>query len=171
MTAATRSRHRRRALRLFLAWLPAMIGVAIIMTESTEAFSTAHTSGPLHRLWEALFGPMPAERWEEVHHLIRKTGHFVGYGLLSMCFYYAWRRTAEILQKQTFRIENVIYALACTLIVASADEWHQHFLPGRTGRPQDVLLDMVGAITLQLLLWLVMSVAGRTGPGSAVESA
>jgi VanZ family protein len=54
----------------------------------------------------------------------------------------------------------VIYALACTLLVAGADEWHQHFLPDRTGTPQDVLLDMIGACILQLLFWLVMFVIG-----------
>jgi VanZ family protein len=163
-------RHRSRAARLFWAWLPAMIGVCVIMTESTEAFSSAHTSGPLHLLWEALFGPLPAERWEQIHHIIRKTGHFVGYGTLSLLFYYAWHRTSEILHRRTFRIENVVYALACTLVVASADEYHQTFLPGRTGRPQDVLLDMIGACTLQLLLWLVMLMVGLRGARAAARS-
>lgn len=163
-------RHRSRELRLFLAWLPALIGVAVIMLESTETFSSAHTSGPLRHLWESLFGPVPQARWEDVHHLIRKTGHFIGYGTLSLLFYHAWRRTAEILHRRTFRIENVLYALACTLIVAGADEYHQTFLPGRTGRPQDVLLDMIGACTLQLLFWLVMFLGNLASSRSTAES-
>jgi VanZ family protein len=162
--------HRPRALRLFLAWLPALIGVCVIMMESTEAFSTAHTNGPLRHLWESLFGAQPADRWEEIHHIIRKTGHFIGYGTLSLLFYRAWRLTGDILHRRTFRIENVLYALACTLVVASADEFHQTFLPGRTGRPQDVLLDMMGACTLQLLFWLAMLIVGLGNSRSAAES-
>jgi VanZ family protein len=65
----------------------------------------------------------------------------------------------------------VIYALACTLIVAASDEWHQTFIPGRTGRVQDVFLDMAGACTLQLLFWLVMFVVGLSHSRSPAESA
>jgi VanZ family protein len=55
-------------------------------------------------------------------------------------------------------------------VVASADEFHQTFLPGRTGRPQDVLLDMIGACTLQLLFWLAMLIVGLGNSRSAAES-
>ncbi len=163
-------RHRLRALRLLLAWLPAMVGVCVVMAESTETFSSGNTSGPLRHLWEGLFGPQSNEHWEAIHHIIRKTGHFIGYGTLSLLFYHAWRRTAEILHRRTFRIENVLYALACTLIVAAGDEYHQTFLPGRTGRPQDVLLDMVGACTLQLLFWVVMLTIGLGSVRSTADS-
>jgi VanZ family protein len=149
---------RSRAGRFFLAWLPAILGVSVIVCESTETFSAANTSGPLRMVWQSLFGPVPDPRWTVLHHLIRKTGHFVGYGTLSLLFYHAWQRTAAILGQRRLRIQNVLYALVCTLAVASGDEYHQHFLPGRTGVPQDVLLDMLGACTLQALFWLVLSV-------------
>ena len=148
-----------------------MLGVCAIILESTETFSAANTSGPLRGIWQALFGVETDARWEMTHHIIRKTGHFVGYGTLSLLFYYAWYRTADILRRRTFRIENVLYALACTLMVAAGDEYHQTFLPGRTGRPQDVLLDMAGACALQLLFWLVMLIAGLAASQSAAESA
>ena len=171
MTERRSRRHRPRGPRLFLAWLPAILGVCVIVAESTDTFSSAHTSGPLRQVWETVFGPQTNVHWEAIHHIIRKTGHFLGYGTLSLLFYRAWRRTGEILQTRTFRIENVLYALACTLVVAAGDEYHQHFLPSRTGRPQDVLLDMVGACTLQLLFWAVMLVVGLGNRRSAAESA
>jgi VanZ family protein len=166
----THRHHRPRALRLFLAWLPALIGVLVIACESTEVFSAVNTSGPLRLLWQSIFGAVSNAHWEELHHIIRKTGHFLGYGTLSLLFYHAWRRTAAILHRRTFRIENVIYALACTLIVASSDEFHQTFLPHRTGTPQDVLLDMIGACTLQLLFWLVMFISGVANQRPNIES-
>ena len=41
-------------------------------------------------------------------------------------------------------------------MTASADEFHQTFLPNRTGTPWDVLLDCSGALTMQLLVYLFM---------------
>jgi VanZ family protein len=163
-----------QAWRLFRAWLPAMIGVLCIMMESTETFSAAHTSGPLHRLWEAIFGVQSDQDWSEIHHIIRKTGHFLGYGTLSLLFHRAWRLTAVILHQSRQRIENIAYALGCTLVVASGDEFHQTFVPGRTGLVRDVLLDMVGACTLQLLFWLFVLATRpfRTAPPTtAAENA
>jgi VanZ family protein len=43
-----------------------------------------------------------------------------------------------------------------TLLVASADEFHQTFLPNRTGTGWDVLVDCSGALLLQWLVWLWM---------------
>ena len=40
--------------------------------------------------------------------------------------------------------------------MASADEYHQTFLPNRTGSPWDVLLDCCGAVALGLALFLAM---------------
>ncbi|MFZ0939460.1 MAG: VanZ family protein, partial [Candidatus Sulfotelmatobacter sp.] len=47
-------------------------------------------------------------------------------------------------------------AILMTALVASLDEWHQSFIPSRTGRWQDVVLDTCAAIAAQLLvlLWL-----------------
>jgi len=40
--------------------------------------------------------------------------------------------------------------------VASLDEWHQSFIPSRTGTPKDVLLDSCAAIAAQILVFLWM---------------
>jgi len=49
-------------------------------------------------------------------------------------------------------------ALIGTSIVASTDEFHQSFLPNRTGLSSDVLLDCLGAFTVQLVLYLCIRV-------------
>jgi VanZ family protein len=41
-------------------------------------------------------------------------------------------------------------------MVASCDEWHQTYLPNRTGTPWDVLLDCCGALSLQLAVYIFM---------------
>jgi len=47
-------------------------------------------------------------------------------------------------------------ALLGTALVASWDEWHQTLLPNRTGTPWDVLIDCIGAIVLQVLVYVYM---------------
>jgi hypothetical protein len=76
-----------------LDWLPAALSVAMIVAESTATMSADNTSRWLYPLWARLFGPISTLHWAEVHHLIRKTGHFIGYGGVSVAFLYGWLRT------------------------------------------------------------------------------
>ena len=48
----------------------------------------------------------------------------------------------------------VLDRLLLTVVTASMDEIHQTFLPFRTGRWQDVVLDTSGAFALQLMIYL-----------------
>ena len=141
-------------LRMALDWIPATLAVLMIAFESTATMSASNTSAWLYPLWVRLFGPMSPGRWAVVHHLIRKTGHFVGYGTVSVAFFYSWRQTLRQFGRRHWSLWRRAAALAvlCTLIVASLDEYHQSFLPSRTSSPYDVLLDFCGAILGQLLL-------------------
>ena len=60
-------------------------------------------------------------------------------------------RSAHV--KWSFRWTNL--AVLGTALVASLDEWHQSFLPSRTGRWQDVVLDTSAGIATQFLLFLI----------------
>jgi VanZ family protein len=143
----------RHGLKYWLsAWVPVVLGVALIVMESTEAMGADHTSGPFRLLFEAIFGPVPDARWEIVHHLIRKTGHFLGYGAIGLAWLRAWWMT---LPHSRF-LSDAFLALLGTALMASADEWHQTFLPNRTGSAWDVLLDCCGAITLQVVVYVFM---------------
>jgi VanZ family protein len=136
----------------FSAWLPVVIGIAVIVVESTEMLGADHTSGPLRRVFEALFGHVPDARWDIIHHYVRKSGHFTGYGLIGLAWLRAWWMT---LAHSSF-FPDALLALLGTALVASCDEWHQTFLPNRTGTPWDVLLDCTGAIALQLIVYVFM---------------
>jgi VanZ family protein len=133
-------------------WLPVVIGVGVILIESTEAFGADHTSGPLRRIVEAIVGNLTNARWNIVHHYIRKTGHFTGYGFIGLAWLRAWWFT---LPRSHF-FQDFGLALLGTALIASCDEWHQTYLPNRTGSPWDVLLDCTGALVLQLLVYLYM---------------
>lgn len=139
------------ALRFWIgAWLPVLVGIAVIAIESTETFGSNRTSGPLRRLWEAIFGAVTDGSWDEIHHLIRKCGHFLGYGFIGLAWLRAWWMTAPRLR---FFIDAAL-ALCGTGLIASCDEFHQSFLPNRTASVYDVLLDCSGALVLELIVYL-----------------
>lgn len=133
-------------------WLPVVVGIAFIVLESTEWFGADHTSGPLRWLYELILGRVSNARWVIIHHLIRKSGHFLGYGFIGLAWLRAWWLT---LPHSRF-LPDALLALLGTALVASCDEWHQTFLRNRTGSPWDVLLDCTGAITLQLVVYIFM---------------
>ena len=137
-------------------WIPAALAVLIIGLESTVFMSANNTSRWLLPIWEHLFGPITPKHWSVVHHYIRKTGHFTGYGLVSLCFFHGFRTTLSAARGlRALWHRSAAFALGCTFLVASADEIHQAFLPGRGSSPLDVLLDTCGA-TVALLLVLVL---------------
>lgn len=132
------------------AGLPVAIGVGVIALESTELFGSSHTSRPLRWLWEAIFGAVGNVQWEVIHHAIRKSGHFFGYGGIGLLWMRAWWMT---LPRSRF-LHDAFLALLGTALVASSDEFHQTLLPNRTGSPWDVLLDCSGAIVLLLAAYV-----------------
>lgn len=139
----------------FSAWLPVLLGACVIACESTAAFGADHTTGPLRHIWESIFGPITDARWEVTHHLIRKTGHFVGYGLVGLAWLRGWWKTWP----HASFVQHAFLALLGTALIAGSDEFHQTFLPNRTGSPWDVLLDCTGATVLMCLTWLILRVS------------
>ena len=76
---------------------------------------------------------------------IRRTIHFVAYGTIALTFF----RSAVDLP-QTRRIAT---ALVWVGSHAAFDELRQHLTPGRSGRVQDALIDLIGAATFLGIAW------------------
>jgi VanZ family protein len=132
------------------AWLPVVVTSGLVALESTPWFGADRTSGPLRHIWEWLFGAVTNRHWHIIHMLIRKSGHFLGFGLVGLTWLRAWWMTLP--RAGFFAVE--LLALAGSALVASADEYHQSFLPNRTSSPRDVLLDCFGALVVQTLVYL-----------------
>ena len=148
----------KRSLRFWLsAWLPVVLGILGIAVESTLYFGAEYTTGPFRWIYQLIFGPVSNARWGEIHFLIRKSGHFLGYGTLGLLWLRAWWMT---LPRSRFLTCSAL-AILGTALVASSDEFHQTFLPDRTGSPWDVLLDCCGALVLQLLVYAFMRLFRR----------
>ncbi len=142
------------------AWLPMLVCAMAFAVESTSHFGSDRTSDPLRRVAEAIFGYGVGLHWSETHLLIRKTGHFICYGVFCLvCFRGFWIE----LQGRSSRLSRQLrahgLAILTTFLVASADEIHQCFLPNRCGQFSDVMLDTCGGAVLGLILFLAMQAA------------
>lgn len=137
---------------LLRVWLPVVLMVVVIAIESTPTFGANNTTHWFRAGYEFLFGRVDDLQWMSIHHDLRKTGHFVGYGLVGVAWLRAWLMTWLVwMQKRpahVWRGYAALMAVLCTMLVAACDELHQSYLPNRTGVPQDVLLDTAGAVSL-----------------------
>ena len=106
--------------------------------------SGANTGSLLEGALTWLFGQVDPVIFDRLHFLLRKGGHFVGYGI----FGYLWFRAFSATFPNGNRLAWAALAIACTFFIASLDEWHQSFSPLRTGHFGDVVLDTCGALLL-----------------------
>jgi len=143
------------------AWIAAVLWLIVIAIESTAWLSAANTSRILYPLFHYLFG-LDWDRFEDWHFFIRKGGHVFGYGLLSILLFRAWKQTLLSVRNAQWMFRWSAIAVLGTAIVASLDEWHQTFIPSRTGRWQDVVLDTSAGIAAQVLVFFVESRSARS---------
>ena len=142
------------------AWIAAILWLIVIAIESSAYLSAHNTGRILYPLLHFVFGLSHA-RFEDWHFYIRKGGHVFGYGLLSILLFRAWRETLPVASgaKWTFRWANI--AVLGTALVASLDEWHQSYIPSRTGSVHDVVLDTCAGIGAQILLVICVKCFSR----------
>ena len=141
-------------------WIAAILWLILIAIESSALLSANNTSRILYPLLHFLFG-IDWERFEIWHFFIRKSGHVVGYGILSVLLFRAWRATLPAVTDAKTKMSDVKWTLRWatiavlgTALVASLDEWHQTFIPTRTGTIRDVILDTCAGIAAQTIIFL-----------------
>lgn len=78
--------------------------------------------------------------WDAV---LRVGAHFTVYALLALALWWALEPVAR---------RAVGVAAAIALLYAISDEYHQSFVPGRSGSPRDVAIDAAGIVAVAALL-------------------
>jgi VanZ family protein len=143
------------------SWIAALLWLGLILGESTTYASAENTGRFLYPMLHYLLGITQAQFpvWQ---FFIRKTGHFIGYFTLSVLLFRSWRATFPT-PGVRWTIRWAILPFGMTALVACLDEWHQTYLPGRTGTVHDVLLDSTAALVAQVLLFTILR---QRGPGS-----
>ena len=128
---------------------PLLIWLGFIFFVSTSGFSADNTSrfiGPILR-W--LFPSYSEAELRWLHFLVRKAGHFLEYAVLAFL-----ARRAFVTSSRLF-IHGWWFGLGLLLVVLYSlfDEWHQSFVPTRTGSIYDSLIDIAGGLTVLLICW------------------
>ena len=88
-----------------------------------------------------------AALWNIFTFCLRKSAHMASYFILAWLLMWAIRKWFGSCHRA-----SVIFLLCAVL--AALDEFHQTFVPGRSGQFRDVLIDLIGAGVF-LLLWAV----------------
>jgi VanZ family protein len=136
---------------LLRAWWPAMVWVALISIESTDWLSAEHTGTVLFNLVKHLYPAINFHAFLIFHHYLRKTGHVLGYGMLSLLLLRGWRATLDPARAWLGRV--TLLSWLGTVFVASLDEWHQSYIPSRTGTWRDVVLDSAAGLAFLMIAY------------------
>ena len=133
-------------------YVPLIAWLAFISYASSDSFSAGNTSriiGPLVR-W--LFPGTTPETLMTIHFITRKAAHFTEYAILGILAARAFRRSSRKV------ISEGWFLISLGLIVAYAfiDEYHQSFVPTRTGSVFDSLIDIAGGLTALLVMRRVL---------------
>lgn len=168
--AASAPPPRRSFLR---AWWPALIWIGVIAFESTDRLSSDNTSALLYKLLRRILAHVNLYDVLIWNMYLRKTGHVVGYGILSLLLLRGWRRTLATARATLGRAKVglvtftrvAILSWLGTVFIASMDEWHQSYLPSRTGTWHDVVLDSAAG-----LVFLSIAYAWFRRPRTAIQS-
>ena len=156
---------------LLRAWWPAFVWIGLISFESTGFFSSQNTGNMLYMLLTRLFGRLNFHDFLVFHHYLRKTGHVVGYGVLSLLLLRGWRATFGGTRALLWR--TALLSWLGTALVAAMDEWHQTYIPLRTGTWRDAVLDSVAGLAFLLAAYFRLrrpDVAEQTQPNSRPET-
>ena len=122
--------------------------------------STKQSRGLTYNILKGLDGNKLSEKeleklTKKVNPIVRKVAHFSIYMILAI-FTYMFIENLNIKSKsERERLrKNILYTCIFCIIYAIFDEIHQIYVPGRTGKPIDVIIDTLGAcmgITIILL--------------------
>lgn len=120
--------------------------MGIIYSLSTGAGGATHTNSGLDSLLARLFPflnrALTGSERDAIHYYVRKAAHVTEYAVLGILAVRALRDSMRSMPSRT--LWGAAWLLAT--VYAATDEFHQVFVPGRTPKVTDVMLDSAGAI-------------------------
>ena len=134
--------------RLFSRYAPLVIWLLFISYASSDSFNAGNTSriiGPLV-LW--LFPNTSPETLLSIHVIVRKAAHFTEYAILAFLAARAFRSSPRPALANRWFLASLVLVVAYALL----DEYHQSFVPSRTGSIYDSLIDISGGLAALLLI-------------------
>ena len=140
-------------LRAFLKyWLPVIVWMAVIFTASCDSHSFNHSSRLIAPLLHWLFPHISENAVDEIVFLARKGAHLTEYAVFALLLWRALRRPVKN-DSRPWNWPEAGLALSVVLLYAASDEIHQIFVPTRTARIHDVVIDTLGGSAALFALW------------------
>jgi VanZ family protein len=145
--------------RKLALWLPPVLVILLIAVEGTQRFSIQNTAGYLAPFWFRHFGYLPYQRYWEFVEAVRKMGHLIGYGFACTVFFsatYGWLSRRSSNDGWLLKNRAAGWALVLTMLLGSADELHQRYVPQRTSTITDVGFDVCGGYFALMILFALL---------------
>lgn len=142
---------------------PPAAWACFVLFASSGSFSASNTSRIIRPLLLWLYPGVSEESLAYAHFLIRKAAHVTEYGVLALLTARAFRTS----YRERLRRLWWPASLALVACVALADEYHQSFIPARTGTVYDSLLDVTGGAAALACAWLWLRLRRRTADDAA----
>ncbi len=149
-----------RIVKLIISFMPMIVMMVIIYLFSAKnGMQSSHTSGGTVSIMITFFEKIPGIHITQVQQVklarcmelpVRKLAHITEYGILLATIY--------IPVEKNFMLKNskkAIISVAIAILYAASDELHQRFVPGRSGRVTDVLIDSIGILVSLFILQII----------------
>lgn len=142
---------------LLVAWLLFIFGHSMV-----PAQISSEESGTLLVLLLDLADGLGIDAGWLTEHILRKMAHFTEYGVYGVLLWINSKNGRRERRYSRAGWQEKVFPLALAVIGAPfLDETIQLFTPGRSGRVEDVWLDMAGCLTGLLLTKLFMELLGK----------
>ena len=137
------SRHKQATLLRFI--LP-FLWMLVIFAFSHQPAAISDTQSGV--FVEQLQAWLPAADSGFLTFIVRKSAHIFAYFVLGVLIFRSLR--------QTKLAKPVLWAPIICAVYAATDEFHQLFVPGRSGEVRDILIDTIAAITGVVITHLIL---------------
>lgn len=147
------------------SWLPAVIIMGIIFCFSSKPAEVSGEnslaiSRTIIKIYEQatatpIEAPEMTRTLDRVDHIVRKTAHFMEYAVLAAAIalhFTLWK------EGRGWRLGMPVLI---TALYAATDEFHQTFVPGRSGQFSDVVLDSCGAVAGVIFFAIFLYIAEK----------
>jgi VanZ family protein len=133
-------------------WLPVLFWMSVIFTASSDSKSFEHSSRLIAPLLRWLFPKISENTVHLIVFLARKCAHVVEYAIFALLLWRALHKPVKN-DPHPWNWAKAGLALLIVFFYAASDEIHQIFVPTRTPRIHDVVIDTLGGAAALLALW------------------
>lgn len=142
-----------KKLLIYILIIPAYLLTIYLLSHQTGQTSNEISEGIIRRIIGKLFDitgkELTHDMLDTINYLSRKFLHFTEYIILAMLFYGLFKNLPLSIQKR------LVFSVLPAILYSISDEYHQLFVPDRTGQISDVIIDSLGAITGALLMYIL----------------